>query len=34
MNYLEAIGVTVDIEVFNGDLGIIAHLLSTVRTGG
>lgn len=34
MNYLEAVGVTVDVEMLNGDLGIIAHLLSAECTGG
>lgn len=31
---LEAGRVAVDVEVLDGDLGIVAHLLSTVRTGG
>lgn len=34
MKYLEAGGVAVDIEVLDGDLGIIAHQLSAVCTGG
>lgn len=32
--YLEAGGVAVDVEVLDGDLGIVAHLLSAVRAGG
>ena len=34
MNYLEAFRVAVDIEVLDGDLGIIAHQPSTVCTVG
>lgn len=34
MNYLEAGGMAVDIEVLDGDLGIISHQLSAVCTGG
>lgn len=34
MNYLETSRVAVDIEVLNCDLGIVAHLLATVCTGG
>ena len=32
-SYLEAGWVAGDVEVLDGDLGIVAHLLSTVRTG-
>lgn len=32
-SYLEAGRVAGDVEVLDGDLGIVAHLLSTVRTG-
>lgn len=34
MNYLEAGRVAVDIEVLDGDLGVIPHQLSAVCTGG
>lgn len=34
MNYLEAGGVAVDIEVLDGDLGITVHWLSAEGTGG
>lgn len=34
MGYLEAAGVAVDVEVLDGDLGIITHLLSAEVTGG
>lgn len=33
LNYLEAVRVSVDVEVLDGDLGIIAHRLSTVGAG-
>lgn len=29
-SYLEAAGVTVDVEVLDGDLGVVAHQLSAV----
>lgn len=32
--YLEAAGVTVDVEVLDGDLGIVTHRLSAVRAEG
>lgn len=31
--YLEAVRVRVDVEVLDGDLGIVAHQLSTVGAG-
>lgn len=34
MNYLEAAGVTVDVEVLDGDPGIITHRLAAEVTGG
>ena len=34
MSYLEAGGMTVDIEVLNGDLSIIAHKLAAERAAG
>lgn len=33
LNYLEAVRVRVDVEVLDGDLGIVAHQLSTVGAG-
>lgn len=32
-DYLEADRVAVDIEVLDGNLGIVSHLLAAVRTG-
>lgn len=33
LNYLEAVRVSVYVEMLDGDLGIIAHRLSTVGAG-
>lgn len=33
MNYLEALGVAVDVEVIDGDLGITSHQFSTEGAG-
>ena len=34
VRYLEAVGVAVDIEMFDGDLGLVSHKISAVVTGG